>query len=75
MAHLMSVVAGLLVHQQAGKKVRTTIWRNAQSADWRGVCERVTDFVNSGGRRLQGLVNRREEFRVVLVRSCAEGAK
>ena len=46
-----------------GKKVRTTIWRNAQSADWRGVCERVTDFVNSGGRRLQGLVNRREEFR------------
>ncbi|EMO4292399.1 lysozyme [Klebsiella pneumoniae] len=46
-----------------GEKVRTTIWRNAQSADWRGVCERVTDFVNSGGRRLQGLVNRREEFR------------
>ncbi|HBR7000736.1 TPA: lysozyme [Klebsiella aerogenes] len=46
-----------------GKKVRTTIWRNAQSADWRGVCDRVTDFVNSGGRRLQGLINRREEFR------------
>ncbi|EON3999411.1 lysozyme, partial [Escherichia coli] len=24
---------------------------------------RLTDFVNSGGRRSQGLVNRREEFR------------
>jgi hypothetical protein len=28
-----------------------------------GVCERLTDFVNSGGKRLQGLVNRREEFK------------
>ena len=46
-----------------GQKVRTTIWRNAQTGNWQGVCERLTDFVNSGGKRLPGLVKRREEFR------------
>ncbi|RTM80668.1 lysozyme [Enterobacter quasiroggenkampii] len=46
-----------------GQKVRTTIWRNAQDGNWQGVCERLTDFVNSGGNRLPGLVKRREEFR------------
>ncbi|QUG76370.1 glycoside hydrolase family protein [Erwinia sp. E602] len=46
-----------------GKKVRTTLWRNAQAGNWTGVCERLTDFVNAGGRKLAGLVNRRAEFR------------
>lgn len=46
-----------------GSKQRTTIWRNAQAHNWPGVCERVTDFVNSGNRKLPGLVNRRTDFR------------
>jgi lysozyme len=46
-----------------GQKVRTTLWRHAQAGNWKGVCERLTDFVNSGGKRSQGLVNRREEFK------------
>ena len=45
-----------------GKKVRTTLWRNAQAGDWRGVCERLPDFVNAAGKKLPGLVKRRAEF-------------
>lgn len=45
-----------------GQKVRTTLWRNASDSDWPGVCQRLTDFVNAGGKRLPGLVNRRTEF-------------
>ncbi|CAE1144987.1 MULTISPECIES: lysozyme [Serratia] len=45
-----------------GNKQRTTLWKHAQAKNWIGVCNRLTDFVNSGGRRMQGLVNRREEF-------------
>ncbi|OPJ97385.1 lysozyme [Serratia marcescens] len=46
-----------------GKKQRTTLWKYAQAGNWPGACQRLTDFVNSGGKRLQGLVNRREEFK------------
>ena len=45
-----------------GRKVRTTLWRHAQAGNWPGVCEWLTDFVNAGGKRLAGLVKRREEF-------------
>ena len=45
-----------------GHKQRTTIWKNAQAHDWHGVCDRLTDFVNSAGKRSQGLVNRRTDF-------------
>jgi lysozyme len=34
-----------------GQKVRTTLWRHAQAGNWKGVCERLTDFVNSAGKR------------------------
>jgi lysozyme len=46
-----------------GQKQRTTLWKLAQNADWVGVCNRLTDFVVSGGKRLQGLVDRRKEFK------------
>ena len=37
---------------------------------------RLTDFVNSGGKRLQGLVNRREEFKAWCLSDPAlKGAK
>jgi len=52
-----------------GRKQKTTIWRNAQAHNWTGVCDRLTDFVNSGGRRLPGLVNRRTDFK----KWCSEG--
>lgn len=59
-----------------GQKVRTTLWRHAQAGNWQGVCERLTDFVNSGGKRLQGLVNRREEFKAWCLSDPAlKGAK
>lgn len=45
-----------------GRKQRTTIWRNAQAHAWPGVCDRLGDFVNSGGKKLTGLVNRRADF-------------
>ncbi|HGX4852004.1 TPA: lysozyme [Escherichia coli] len=48
---------------RSGNRQRTTIWKHAQAHRWVAMCGRLTDFVNSGGRRSQGLVNRREEFR------------
>lgn len=45
-----------------GRKQRTTIWKNARAHNWSGVCDRLTDFVNSAGKRSQGLVNRRTDF-------------
>ncbi|HDT5907255.1 TPA: glycoside hydrolase family protein, partial [Klebsiella michiganensis] len=59
-----------------GQKVRTTLWRHAQAGNWKGVCERLTDFVNSAGKRSQGLVNRREDFKAWCLSDPAfKGAK
>lgn len=59
-----------------GQKVRTTLWRYAQAGNWKGVCERLTDFVNSAGKRSQGLVNRREDFQAWCLSDPAlKGAK
>lgn len=44
------------------RRQRTTLWKNAQALNWIGVCDRLTDFVNSAGKRSQGLVNRRTDF-------------
>lgn len=58
------------------QKVRTTLWRHAQAGNWRGVCDRLTDFVNSSGKRSQGLVNRREDFQAWCLSDPAlKGAK
>lgn len=46
-----------------GLKQRTTIWRHAQAGNWTGVCDRLTDFVNAGGKPLTGLVKRRSDFK------------
>lgn len=47
---------------------RTTIWKHAQAHNWPDMCNRLTDFVNSGGKRSQGLVNRRTDFRAWCLR-------
>ncbi|MFZ1873029.1 MAG: lysozyme [Chania sp.] len=46
-----------------GKRQRTTLWKYAQVGNWLGVCHRLTDFVNSGGKPMSGLVKRRQEFK------------
>ena len=43
------------------KRVPTTIWKKAQSRDWRGMCERLPDFNKAGGVELKGLTSRREK--------------
>lgn len=44
----------------SGKRLKTTIWRNAQARQWDAMCVRLNDFVNAGGVKLAGLVKRRE---------------
>ena len=50
------------------RKQRTTIWKKAQAHEWQAMCNRLTDFVNSGGKRSQGLVNRRTDFKAWCLR-------
>ncbi|QYM91237.1 lysozyme [Dickeya zeae] len=54
-----------------GSKQRTTIWKHAQAQEWPAMCERLTDFVNSGGQRSAGLVNRRNDFKAWCLRDLA----
>ena len=51
-----------------GKPLRTTIWKQAQAHNWALMCGRLTDFVNAGGKRSQGLINRRSDFRTWCLR-------
>lgn len=38
-----------------GRKQRTTIWKHARGArQWPQMCNRLTDFVNAGGKRSPG---------------------
>ncbi|MBF6635571.1 lysozyme [Rouxiella silvae] len=48
-----------------GVRQRTTIWKHAQARSWAAMCNRLPDFVNGGGRKLPGLVKRREAERVM----------
>lgn len=54
------------------RRHRTTIWRHAQAQQWPAMCNRLTDFVNSGGRPVQGLINRRADFKAWCLRDLAE---
>ncbi|MEZ0583270.1 lysozyme [Erwinia sp. STN24] len=47
---------------------RTTIWRHAQAYEWAAMCNRLTDFVNSAGKRSAGLANRRQDFKAWCLR-------
>ncbi|EHD23638.1 MULTISPECIES: lysozyme [Brenneria] len=51
-----------------GRKQRTTIWKHAQAHEWPQMCARLTDFVNSAGKRSTGLVNRRTDFKAWCLR-------
>ncbi|MDU2881653.1 MAG: lysozyme, partial [Enterobacter sp.] len=55
------------------RKQRTTIWKKAQAHEWQAMCNRLTDFVNSGGKRSQGLVNRRTDFKAWCLRDVESG--
>lgn len=46
-----------------GKRVQTSINKWAQAGNWVNMCNHLPDFVNSGGKRLKGLVIRREAER------------
>ena len=47
----------------------STLVRKANAGDLRGACNELPKWVKAGGRRVQGLVNRRKEER----RICLEG--
>ena len=50
-----------------GAFCRSTLVRKANSGDLRGACRELPKWVNAGGRRIQGLVNRRkDELRICL---------
>lgn len=48
----------------------STAARRFRMGDWRGGCDAFRSWVNAGGRRVQGLVNRREAERAM----CLKGA-
>ncbi len=50
-----------------GAFCRSTLVRKANSGDLRGACNELTKWVNAGGKRIRGLVNRRkDELRICL---------
>ncbi|MBG6242218.1 MAG: lysozyme [Candidatus Symbiopectobacterium sp. Dall1.0] len=54
-----------------GSKQRTTIWKHAQVHEWVAMCGRLTDFVNSAGKRSTGLVDRRIDFKAWCLRDVS----
>lgn len=63
---------GLMTYVNKEKKrVPTTIWKKAQSRDWKGMCERLPDFNKSGGVALRGLTIRRNKEML----NCLESLK
>ena len=48
-----------------GIRQRTSIWKHAQDRRWEEMCHRLNDFVNAGGRKLPGLVARRQAEEVI----------
>lgn len=54
-----------------GNFCRSTARRRLDKGDWAGACQAATWFNSAGGRKVQGLVNRRTaEYKL-----CMEGAK
>ncbi len=50
-----------------GAFCRSTLVRKANSGDLRGACKELLKWVNAGGKRIRGLVNRRkDELRICL---------
>lgn len=50
-----------------GAFCRSTLVRKANSGDLRGACKELPKWVNAGGKRIRGLVNRRkDELRICL---------
>ncbi|MGH0004064.1 lysozyme [Pseudovibrio ascidiaceicola] len=54
-----------------GNFCRSTARRRLNAGDWSGACQAATWFNRAGGRKVQGLVNRRQaEYKL-----CMQGAK
>lgn len=47
---------------------RSTVAKRFSAGDWRGACDAFRSWVYAGGRRVQGLVNRREAERKICLR-------
>ncbi|WP_407674071.1 lysozyme [Paracoccus beibuensis] len=47
---------------------RSTMVRKANAGDYAGACAELDRWVNAGGRRIRGLVNRRNASQVMCVR-------
>lgn len=47
---------------------RSTVARRFSEGNWRGACDAFRSWVYAGGRRVQGLVNRREAERKICMR-------
>ena len=54
-----------------GAFCRSTARRRLNAGDWAGACEAATWFNRAGGRKVQGLVNRRQDE----YRMCMQGAR
>lgn len=55
----------------AGTFCQSSVARKANAGDLRGACDALMLYVNAGGRRIQGLVNRRTAERKL----CLEGVR
>lgn len=47
---------------------RSTVAKRFSAGDWRGACDAFRSWVYAGGKRVQGLVNRREAERKICLR-------
>ncbi len=51
-----------------GKRLQTTIHKRAQAKQFAEMCERITDFDRSGGRKVRGLTIRRQEEKALCLK-------
>ncbi|QQF76760.1 lysozyme [Histophilus somni] len=64
-------VVSITFNVGCGKLSRSTMFRQANEKDWRGVCNEFPKWVYAGGKRLRGLEIRREKEKAL----CLSGVK
>ncbi len=50
-------------------RIETSIHKNAQKGNWPAMCNNLLDFVNGGGKKLPGLVVRREKEKALCLKA------
>jgi len=66
--HQLAAALSLAYNIGPAAFARSTVARRFNAGDWRGGCDAFLMWVNAGGRRVQGLVNRRESERKLCLR-------